>query len=204
MGMLKGPLTARRYSVVGEVPEGFRVTYPDAMNQYAFREPFSKVSKEEVSGWVLSRNLLETDFTNPDLWLFQQYALFSLRTDKKSLPANLFKATVELQCRAWCQEQGRERVPRNVKEEIREKVEFEWLQRALPRVQVVEVVWNIPDGWVLFHSLADMPNDKFRKLFHRCFGLALQPVNPLDWLGDEALSDALERTGGSDLSLEAL
>ena len=61
MGILKGPLTARRYNVVGEVPEAFRVTYPEALNQYAFREPFSKVSKEEVFGWVLSRNLLDTD-----------------------------------------------------------------------------------------------------------------------------------------------
>ncbi|MCK6525574.1 recombination-associated protein RdgC [Myxococcota bacterium] len=199
MGILKGALSARRYVVRGEVPEAFRATFPEALNQNAFHEPFSKVSKEEVFGWVQHKNLLDTDFSNLDDWLYNQYALFSLRADKKSLPAKLFKATVDKELREWCVEHGRERPPRNVKEEVKERIEHEWLQRALPRVAVVELVWNIPEGWVLFHSHSESANDRFRKLFHRTFGLELHPLNPLDLLGDPELARALERTGGSDL-----
>lgn len=202
MGIVKGPLSARRYAVSTEVPEFFREQYAEMLNAHAFREPFSKVMKEEVFGWARHDNLLETDFTDINLWLYNQYALFSIRVDKKSLPANLFRATVEQRCKAWCVENARENVPRSVKTEIKDQLELEWLQRALPRVQVTEVVWNIAGGWVLFHSLSEAANDRFRKHFHRTFGLELHPVNPLELITDPALAEALERTGGSDLSME--
>ncbi|MCB9758996.1 MAG: recombination-associated protein RdgC [Alphaproteobacteria bacterium] len=202
MGILKGPMTARRYIALGEVPDGFRERYVEALNANAFREPFSKTSKEETVGWVSSHNLLDTDFTDLNMWLYNQYALFSLRVDKKSLPANLFRATLEQRGRQWCEEHGQERLPRSVKNELKDNLEFEWLQRTLPRVQVTEVVWNVVEGTVLYHSLSQASNDRFRKLFHRTFGLALEAVNPLDLITDDTLAAALERTGGSDLRVE--
>lgn len=202
MGILKGPLTARRYTVLGDLPEGFRATFPEALNAQAFREPFSKVSKEETYGWVQSENLLDTDFTDLNNWLYNYYAYFSLRVDKKALPVNLFKATLAKREQAWCLEHGRERVPRSVKGELKEQLEFEWLQKTLPRVQVTEVVWNIAQGWLLFHGLSAAANDRFRQLFQNTFGLKIVATNPLDMLGDSELADALERTGGSDLRVE--
>jgi DNA recombination-dependent growth factor C len=199
MGIFKGALTVRRYRVEGEIPEDFRDRYPDLLNEHAYREPMSWDIGKEAAGWCLVHNLLDTDFSNLDDWLYNQYALFALRADKKALPAKLFKATVDKELREWCVEHGRERPPRNVKEEVKERIEHEWLQRALPRVAVVELVWNIPEGWVLFHSHSESANDRFRKLFHRTFGLELHPLNPLDLLGDPELAKALERTGGSDL-----
>ena len=201
MGMIKGPVTARRYSVLGEPPEGFRISYVEALNAYAFTEPASRTSMEERAGWVLSQNLLDTDFTDLNGWLFNHYAYFHLRVDKKSLPANYFKAHLEKRCEAWCQEHGREKAPRGVKSELKEQLEFEWLQKTLPKVKVLECVWNMAEGTVWFSSLSDKENDRFRKLFHQTFGLQLMPQNPLDLLGDEDLAIDLEQTGGSDLSV---
>lgn len=201
MGILSGALTARRYVAVGEVPEGFRDSYIERLNAAAFQEPFSKVKKEETVGWVLNRNLLDNDFSDLNEWLYNQYAYFCLRVDKKSLPANLFRATLDQRGRAWCAEHGQERLPRSVKSELKDELEFEWLQRTLPRVQVTEVVWNIVDGTVLFHSLSEANNDRFRKLFLSTFDIELRPVNPLDFL-DAELAMALERTGGSDLRMD--
>ena len=201
MGLLKGGLTVRRYRVDGEPPEGFRASYPEFLGAYAFTEPASRTSKQERSGWVLSRNLLDTDFQELEAWLVDNWAIFQLRVDKKSLPAGLFKAHLEKRVEAWCDEHNRERAPKNVKDEIKDQLEFEWLQRALPRVQTTEVVWNLSEGYVLFHSLSTNANDRFRKLFLQTFGLKLVPHNPLDVLS-ESLADDLESTGGTDLRIE--
>lgn len=201
MGILKGALTARRYTVLGETPEGFRITYADAMNAYAFRDPGSKTSKEETWGWVRSQNLLYTDFDDLNHWLHGHYALFSLRVDKKVLPAAYFRAHLERSIAEWCVENGAKVAPRGVKSEIKERLEFEWLQKALPRVKVMEVCWNMAENTVLFANVSDRENDRFRKLFHQTFGLRLQATNPLDLLADEELALALEQTGGSDLEV---
>jgi DNA recombination-dependent growth factor C len=202
MGMLRGPVTARRYTVLGDAPEGFRITYVEALNAYAFTDAVSQTSMEERAGWVLSQNLLDNDFTDLNGWLFNHYAYFHLRVDKKSLPVAYFKAHLEKRCEAWCQEHGREKVPKGARTELKDQLEFEWLQRTLPRVKVLECCWNMAEGVVWFSSLSDKENDRFRKLFHQTFGLQLMPCNPLDLLGDDDLAVDLEQTGGSDLSVD--
>ena len=201
MGILRGALTARRYTVQGEAPEGFRITYVEALNAYGYRDPGSKTSKEETWGWVRPQNLLYADFDDLNHWLFGHYALFGLRVDKKVLPAALFRAHLDRAVSEWSEQSGQKVAPRGVKAELKERLEFEWLQRAIPRVRVTEVCWNMAEGTVLFANLSDRENDRFRKLFPQTFGLRLQPTNPLDWLGDEDLILALEQTGGSNLEV---
>ncbi|MCP4803976.1 MAG: recombination-associated protein RdgC [Proteobacteria bacterium] len=201
MGILKGAMTARRYTVMGEVPDGFRVTFVDMLNAYGFREPASRTSTEEHYGWVLTQNLLDHDFEDLNAWLFGHYAVFQLRVDKKVLPKPYFNAHLQKRIEAWCEENGVKQAPRNVKTELKEQLEFEWLANALPRVKVTEVCWNVAENWVLFGSLSERENDRFRKLFHQTFGIQLVATNPLDLLGDETLAHGLEQTGGSELRI---
>jgi DNA recombination-dependent growth factor C len=197
-------MTARRYVVPGALPAGWREKWREQLDAMAFREAVGNAAgaaasggtqgKEELEGWVLSQNLLDTDFSNFDRWLFDRFAVFALRVDKKSLPANLVKATVEKRCRAWCEEKGVERCPASVKKELREKLEEEWLKRTLPRVALTEVVWNVTEGWVLVGTLSEKTNERVRKRFHRTFGLELQPWSPLDWVERADTRDGLLAT----------
>lgn len=200
MGILKGALTARRYTVLGEAPEGFRISYVEALEAYAFRDPGSRTSKEETWGWVRAQNLLYTDFEDLNHWLFGHYAVFSMRVDKKVLPAAYFRAHLDALVAEWCVENAQKVAPRGVRSELKERLEFEWLQKALPRVKVTEACWNMAEGYVVFASLSERENDRFRKLFHQTFGLKLMATNPLDLLDDE-LSLELEQTGGSNLEV---
>jgi recombination associated protein RdgC len=145
-------------------------------------------------------NLLDVDFTDRGRWLYNHYIAFALRVDKKVLPAKLFKATLEKRLQAWCQENGRERVPRAVREEQKELLTEQMMARTLPRVAVTEACWNVVDGWVFFHTSSEAANDRFRKLFRATFGLGLEPASPLDFLADlPEVAAALEHTGLSDL-----
>ena len=191
MGILSGALTARRFKVVGEIPEGFRDSYRDQLEAFAFRDPPNEPGKQETEGWVQTHNLLDASFTDLNRWLYDPYVIVALRIDKKVLPANLLKATVEKECLRWCAEKGVERCPNAVKTEIKERIEDEWLRRTLPRVRVTELCWNMREQWLVLHSLSESVGDRVRKRFHQTFGLRLVPWSPLDWMEDEATVEGL-------------
>ena len=191
MGLLSGGVTARRFRVVGDVPATWRENFRDQLAKHCFREPANKVGKEEYEGWVRVQNLLDADFDDFNLWLFNDFALFSLRVDKKVLPGALLNATVDRKCREWAAKAGVQRVPTAKKKEIKEALEAEWLERALPRVNVTEFGWNIAQGWALIGSTSEKTVDRIRKRFARTFGLELVPWSPLDAVSSPAEMESL-------------
>lgn len=208
MGILSGAMTVRKFRVVGELPENWRTIYRDRLDDYAFNENAaaseehgdSTSGKAELEGWVQIHNLLDTTFDDPTRWLYNNFAVFALRVDKKSLPAALFRATVAKRCENWCKEAGVEKCPGAKKREIKDALEAEWLKRTLPRVAITECCWNVTDNWLLLHSLSEATADRFRKRFLRTFGLKLIPQSPLDWLGDRAAAEALIATAPAVLT----
>jgi DNA recombination-dependent growth factor C len=200
MGILKGAMSVRRYRVDGEPPEDFRDRYIQSLEEHAFREALSAGHKEERAGWVQIHNLLDTSFLDVNRWLYNQYAIFALRVDKKVLPAKLFRAHLEKRVAQWCEEQKRERCPASVRTELKEALELDMLSRTLPRVALFEVGWNINDGYVLFHNQSELANDRFRKLFFRTFGMQLIPHDPLDFVADlPDLVESLAASGAADM-----
>ena len=111
MGFLKGRLTFRRYRVNDPLPDDFRDRFEDALTDHAFREPGSVTKGEETVGWVRTDNLLETDFSNRDKWLYTHYLMAGMRLDKKTLPTPLVRAMIEKRVESWCEENGRARAP---------------------------------------------------------------------------------------------
>lgn len=199
MGILKGPMTVRRYRVKGEAPEGFRMKYSDALEAHAFREPGSLTHREEVVGWVESENMLYQNFGDINRWFLEPYALFSLRLDKKVLPIKWVRALRDQRVREWCEGKGQENAPSSVKRDIKDAVETQLLAKTLPRVQLTEVCWNIDECWLLFNSQSVRVNDIFRKRFHATFGLELHAEHPLEWLPED-LATALEGVGATDFT----
>ncbi len=200
MSLFKGALTVRRYRVLGAPPDDFRSVYPQLLQERAFHEPMGMTRSEEIEGWVLTQNLLDTDFSNQEKWLYNQYLAAALRVDKKTLPARLVKAMLEKRIKAWCEEHRRERAPASVRTELKELLEDELYGRTLPRVAVFEFCWNLVENWVIYFNTSEGPNDRFRKRFRDTFGLPLVPFSPLDLLEDRPdLSQGLEITGLSDL-----
>jgi DNA recombination-dependent growth factor C len=200
MGVLKGALSARRYRILGDVPEGFTDEWIAALNTNQFREPQSPTHKGETAGWTQAHNLLDTDFSDINIWLYDRYAYFCLRVDKKAVPAKLLKAHLQKRVEAWCKANNRPKAPAGVREELKEALEMEMLQRCLPRVQTWEILWHISEGWALFTNDSEGPNERFQKLFLQTFGLRAVPWSPLDELtATEGLAEALVSAGATDL-----
>jgi recombination associated protein RdgC len=204
VGIMSGAMTVRRFRVVGDVPDDYRDAYRRRLDEYAFRERPTEQGKEEVEGWVQVHNLLDAEFEDLNRWLYNNLAVFSLRVDKKSLPAALFRATLQKKCEAWCKDRGSERCPSSVKKQLKEELEAEWLKRTLPRVAITECCWNITEGYLLLHSLSETSADRFKKRFHRTFGLKLVAWSPLDWLQDEDSTERMLSVGPANLMGELL
>jgi DNA recombination-dependent growth factor C len=199
MSLFKGGLTARRYRVIGEVPSDFRTSYQTQLEEFSFHEPTSALHDGESSGWTQIHNLLDTDFSDINKWLYNHYLVASLRVDKKVLPGKLFAAHLDKRCQGWCRSNGKERCPARVKAELKETLTQEMLLKTLPRVQTFEFCWNIVDGYVLFLSTSESANDRFRTLFRNTFNIVLAPFSPLDFLADQPeIAAALESQGISD------
>jgi DNA recombination-dependent growth factor C len=193
-----------RFRVVGEVGEGFREDFRDRLQEFAFKEPPHDVGKEEVEGWVQVHNLLDADFSDFNRWLYNEYALFALRVDKKRLPAKLFAATLEKRCEAWKAERDLERIPASMKAELKDALEAEWLTRTLPSVATTEAVWNLQEGWLILHGMSEAVIERFRVRFFRTFGRRLLPWSPLDYCEDPDTVDTLLGKAPSPLAMEGM
>lgn len=202
MSLFKGALTARRFVVDGAPPENFRAVYPDLLQDKAFREPTSRIARHAYHGWTMVQNLLDTDFTRLEGWLLNQYAILGLRIEQKRLPTKLLQATLKKRVQDWCEEHGRERAPASVRTEIKELLEDELLARTLPRVQHLEVCWNMAEGWLLILHASDAMSDLVKKHFRDTFGLALREAGPAAFLAEYAPAyHALEVLGATRLGL---
>ena len=184
MGLLNARLTARRYRVAGELQEGFREIYRDRLGKFAFQEP-PNIDKAQIEGWTLIQDVTESSFDDFNQWFIDDWILFGLRTDKRVLPAKIFRATVEREVRAWAKEQEVSRVPASVRAEIRDTLERAWLARVMPRTQHHEISWNIQTNRLYISTHSDAACDSIRKRFYRTFGRRLVPFSPLEWVGDD-------------------
>lgn len=198
MPILKGGLTVRRFHVLGPVPDDFKTAFPSLLNSKRFSAPFALIRGEQLHGWCLPDNLLDTDFSQLDRWLFNQYAFFSLRVERKTLPPQLMKAKLAQRIKAWCEEHRRERAPASVRTELKELLEDELYARTMPNVRTFEVVWNLVEGWIIIGSASDRVCDLVRSHFRDTFGLQLQEAGPGAFLRDQP--DVWERLQVSGLT----
>lgn len=202
MGLLKGSMTFRRYTVNGEVPTDFRERYQQLFTDNAFAVRPGEGSKLEYTGWTTVHNLLDSDFSNLSQWFVEPYILAMFRLDVKTVPNNLFRAMTEEKCQEWCNAHNKERCPASVKSEIKDVLKSELLQKTLPRIKTVEWCWDLQQNQLFVHNVSETMNERFRTFFYHTFGMTLTPYSPLSLL-DSVPETALkiEQCGLSELQL---
>lgn len=183
MPLVKGVLSARRMKTSTDLPVGFETLYSKRLREFAFKEPLVDPGIEPVEGWVEISNLLGTEFENSTDWFDRPWAFFSLRVDKKTIPAKLIKAKVKEAVFAWRKEHDRMRCPAAVKAEIKEAIVDEWLKKTTARPKTTEIAWNTNTGLVYIGTLSEGSIERIRKRFFQTFGLTLKVWSPLDDLG---------------------
>jgi recombination associated protein RdgC len=201
MPLLSGAMGARRYQVLLQPDPPPRERWLEALAEKAFREPPSAAKAGENHGWVSLHNLCITEFEHEDCF-YNQYLCFSLRMDRKAIPAKLLRALLDLRMRDWMAEMNREKVPAAVKRELKEQLELELLPRQLPSVAAHDVAWDTARGVVWFFNSGNKANEVFRILFGQTFDLETRPIGALQLIADNKEADQwvpkLDSIGHSD------
>ncbi|MCB9735693.1 MAG: hypothetical protein H6745_24160 [Deltaproteobacteria bacterium] len=191
MGALSGAITTTAYYIVGELPEGFRETFLDALGKNAFQDIDLALDHDESFGWVTIKDPFDTEFDlNKVLW--GDYFMVTLRHDVIRLPAAAFKFHLAKAVKDQCVATGKERLSKPEVEDLKERLERDLKKRVLPSIKTVDFVWNIErgQGWLFTQNKGML--ERFIDIFEDTFGLQAHERNPYSLvehmgLGDEAL-----------------
>ncbi len=178
MGIVKDPLSFSRFSVAGELPENFNSVFNETIRRFAFKQSFHS---DKVSGWTSIDNLLDTDFQFAN-YAVGDYFVFSMRVDKKAIPASLLKIRCLEEERKVKTASGRKFLSRQVREDLKEKVRLELSGMIPPVPSFYEACWSLSGRTVYFCSLSPAPIEEFKDLFKRSFKIELSPFVP--WEGN--------------------
>ncbi len=178
MSLIKGTLTLSKYRVIGSLPDNFRDFFDKQIKLFAFRE-LSIGESEKSAGWTSLENVLDTDFEYAN-YLLADYLIFSLRIDRKIISSSLLKLKILEAERKFIAEKGKDKIYREERAEIKERVYLSLLKQTPPIPSFYEICWNVSQGWLLFGSLSEKAKEDFEDLFKRSFKFTLQRFIPWD------------------------
>lgn len=203
MSLLQGSITLRRFLVLGPVPSEEDLHAGLAADMF---RPFQDGSEEERMGWCDWRNPLMVP-PDPDWATHERYALFGLRLDSRKVPSALLKAHVDLRLRQLQAEKDLAFIGREARVSLQDEVKVELLRKVLPTPKVAEVAWDLKGGLLWTTASSSKMQSALVELFHKSFGLELQPLAPLLLAGriaPELPVEALMALDPLDLELEAV
>jgi len=167
MGLISSTHSISRYYIDGEFTDGpaegvrrglIENTIPEIENEY-----------DEISaGWTPLETPYKPDFQSAS-FIFGTYFAFSLRIDKKSIPAKLVQKYIAIEMEKKKKESGRPFISKNEKTEIKEMV-IDILMHKTPFIpNIYDVLWDYEDKNLLLFSTQKAANELFETLFFKSF-----------------------------------
>ncbi|MDX2480080.1 MAG: recombination-associated protein RdgC [Desulfuromusa sp.] len=181
MGFLSTSASICYFQVTGSLNP--QEKYQDLQEKLA-AEGFRSIEQsadELATGWVQLDDYDCSDFTSPHNCWRDHYLYFSLRQDRRRIPAALLKRQViQLSEKFLAEQPTLKYVPKGEKEQIRDQARSSLLARTLPTPSFYDVIWDTDRQLIRFCSLGQNTIDSFQGLFHQTFpGLRLQLFHPL-------------------------
>lgn len=204
MGLMTGAMSVRRFHVLEKPPAAFEVHYIDAFQDYAFRSNTDVLSEEIRCGWSTIHNLLDQDFSDSSRWYVDPFIYAQMRIDKKTVPANYFRAMSKQKIEDWCVANNKDKAPGKVRRDIKEQVKNELLSKTLPKVKTVEFCWNVQESYLILHSMSQNMNEQFVKLFFETFGIGLEVFHPSLFIPEDKMRARMESAFVTDMTFKGV
>jgi recombination associated protein RdgC len=196
MGALSGSLSASKFYVPGDLPKDVRRAYMDRIQLRLFRPLRPEQEAEESVGWCAVGQPFDLELS-ADKVFNGPYLSLGLRTDRYRFPPAVVHAELEQAARALRQKRAQEKLSRTQKEELKQRVLQGLRRRYMPRMQAVDLVWNLDRGELYFWSQSAGLMERLSALFELSFGLELVLDSPYvaaaRTLDDRALEAALQQ-----------
>ena len=177
MGLLSASHTVVRF--IAPPPARIdREAIATAVAKRAFRDTEPGLDDATAAcGWIGAHDPLFVNFTAADLF-FQHHLVVGFRHDRRAVPAKLLFLERRRAEAARLAELGYERLPRSIRNEIKEDVQARLMLRALPVPRLFDCVWNLENGRVYLTGKAKVIREAFQDLFRETFGVQPMPMIP--------------------------
>ncbi|MDR1660151.1 MAG: hypothetical protein LBR94_07405 [Desulfovibrio sp.] len=194
MGFAGSTTSFTRFRILDPVPRSLWLQLPDRLRKYAFRD-IDDTLEMSSCGWVSFEDMLDSTWSGSPP-LKADYAFFSLRLDRRRIPAGIVKKYMLL---AFIEETERLRrqnknfISRERKKEIREQVLARLRARFLPVPGEFNVLWLMKKNEVWFASTQGSMLDLFLEEFLKTFELHLEQLTPYSLASTVLDEDSLAR-----------
>lgn len=198
MPALRGSLTYARFYVEGELPDDFRERFMKAIRHRAMRPLEPDDEDLERSGWCRIGDATALELGYEDVF-WNEYVNLGLRTDRWTIPGPLLRTRLREAEKAYLAKQGRDRLSRKEKTELKELVSRKLRRQLTPATRMVDVSWSLNEGLVRFFSHGPRAAGHLSELFAKTFGgfgLKLVPEAPYTLAARLGLSKAQESAWG--------
>ncbi len=173
-----------------------------ALESHCF-DPQVAGSSEMASGWSCAHQPYPARISREEV-VFGNYLHFAMIVEKRRVPAALVKKHLALEEAKLMTQQGRTRISRRERKELREKVKLSLLAKTLPIPTVHECAWNLASGRLYLFGCQEKVMEAFEELFHSTFSIRPRPVTAgtlaLGWARGHGRSADLERIEPEALS----
>lgn len=177
MGLMFGSGSFTRFLVAGEIPENYLEEFPKRISRFAFRNIDRNSEQERSFGWVNILDMFDNRLTKME-YLKEPCIALSWRVDVRKVPTKALKQACREAEEKIKEEEGLEFIAKARRQEIKEGMQHELIQRAIPRSNTYDMIWNLHTSMLLFGSTSSNLSDEFVEFFLQCFGLHLKAVFP--------------------------
>jgi recombination associated protein RdgC len=176
MGILSSSVSITRYRVEGDLEKPVTETVAAALKKNAVSE-IDENASEVSAGWTSSFSPYQPNFEGSS-FVFGTHFLFSLRIDKKSIPAKTVQKYAAMETAKKLKSAGRAHLSKNEKQMIRDHV-INILSLRIPATpNIYDILWNYEEGALWFFSNLKAANEALESLFLRSFNLPLIRLFP--------------------------
>ncbi|HKJ97768.1 MAG TPA: recombination-associated protein RdgC [Desulfotignum sp.] len=169
MGFLSTSLSMSRY----HIQNTFDSEPMEQVRQGLIKNAIPKLENEyeEISaGWTPFESPYLPDFERFS-FVFGSWFLFSLRIDKKSIPAKLVQKQMAIEIEKKKEKSGRDFVSKNEKSEIKEMV-MDVLMHKMPSIpNVYDILWSYESADLFLLTTQKAANEFFETIFLKSFNL---------------------------------
>lgn len=167
MGILSSTVSITRYRVDGKIEEPVLETIAAGLAGNAISEIDDEVSEKSV-GWTSLESPFRPDFSGSS-FVIGPVLVFSLRIDKKTLPAKVVNKHYQMATARRLSETGRDHLAKSEKQEIKEQVVAALSMRIPATPSVYDVLWNVEEASLWFYSTQKAANEDLETLFAKSF-----------------------------------
>lgn len=170
-------MTLTRLFVRGAPPGDLRRRYLQAIRLRAFTPLDPEGESAEASGWCVMERPFDLEFDAAKVFE-DRFVVLGFRIDRYRIPAALIRAQLLEDEARILAKTGKNRVSRNERLELRDKIVLKLRKRFPPSTRAVDLVWDLDAGTVLFFTHAKRTIADACALFEKTFGLELDEDSP--------------------------